>query len=109
ELNEQLASVLANSGISVSASRASYERHFFSTDAHYNILLSAQDPDETEPEQATVEIAVRIEHGPFTKSALAQGNLMPQMAFVHSELAPNELTQPLFDLTKGVPALSSDT
>ena len=107
ELNEQLATSLVNTGIRFTASRASYERHFFSTDAHYNITLALA--GDTEPDDVTIDVAVKIEHGPFAKSALASGNFMPNMAFVHAELAPNKFSQPLFDLTKGVPAISSNT
>ncbi|OZI43014.1 hypothetical protein CAL21_19595 [Bordetella genomosp. 4] len=108
ELNKELATALGGTGFGVTISQISYDRHFFSSDVRYGIQLTKV-PGEEAPPKGMVEIVGRIEHGPFPKGALARGQWLPKLAFVHSEVASNDLVKPLFELTKGVSPLVGDT
>ena len=108
QLNEQLAKALASTGVGVQIDRLSYDRHFFSSDAHYGIKITQMPGDEAAPE-GMVEVIGHIEHGPFAKSAIAQGQWMPKLAFIHTEIAQNETLKPVFELTNGVSPLSGNT
>jgi len=108
QLNKELASALASTGFGVTIDKVSYDRHFFDSDVRYGIKLTKV-PGEEAPPAGTLEIVGHIEHGPFAKSALARGQWMPKLAFIHTELASNDLVKPLFELTKGVSPLVADT
>ncbi|MVW70240.1 DUF945 family protein [Bordetella sp. 15P40C-2] len=107
-LNKELAQALAGTGHGLSFEQISYDRHFFTTDVRYVVKLSEPADDDTLPENL-LEIAGKIEHGPFAKGALARGHWLPKLAFVHTELAENEFIKPVLELTQGASPVTSDT
>lgn len=108
QLNEQLAKALASTGAGVTIDRLSYDRHFFSSDVRYGIKVTKLPGDEAPPE-GTIEVVGHIEHGPFAKGAIARGQWLPKLAFIHTEIASNDVVKPLFELTKGASPLIADT
>ncbi|AWP83351.1 DUF945 family protein [Bordetella bronchiseptica] len=110
-LNEKLAAVVP--GYTLRVDQLKYERGFFTTQARYGLSLSQDIKEEsgtvTPLPLGSTEFDARFEHGPFPRSALASGQFLPQMAFVHAELARTELVKPLFELTKNAAPLWSDT
>jgi uncharacterized protein YdgA (DUF945 family) len=108
QLNKELAQALAGTGHGLSIEQVSYERHFFSSDVRYVIKLAEPAGEDSLPEDL-LEFVGKIEHGPFPKGALARGHWLPQLAFLHTELAANEFTKPVFELTQGASPLSGDT
>ncbi|KDC11526.1 phosphoenolpyruvate carboxylase-like protein, partial [Bordetella bronchiseptica E012] len=98
-LNEKLAAVVP--GYTLRVDQLKYERGFFTTQARYGLSLSQDIKEEsgtvTPLPLGSTEFDARFEHGPFPRSALASGQFLPQMAFVHAELARTELVKPLFE------------
>jgi uncharacterized protein YdgA (DUF945 family) len=84
-------------GLKLTADR--YERGVFSTNARY-VLISSVSPDPAKP--IRIDVDTRIDHGPFP------GTLAPHLARVHSSIAQNETTKPVFDITKGASPLVAD-
>lgn len=107
QINKELATALSGTGFGATISQLSYDRHFFSSDVRYAVKLNAIEGGESVPNDV-LEVEANIEHGPFTKGAIASGHWMPKLAFVRSQIASNELTKPVFELTKGVSPLSSE-
>lgn len=108
QLNKELAQALATTGFGATISQISYDRHFFSSDVRYGVKLTKV-PDEEDLPEGMLEVVGKVEHGPFPKGALARGDWMPKLAFIHSEIASNELLKPVFEVTKGVSPLVADT
>ena len=99
--NEQLAQLDPESDLILS--QVSFERGFFSSHARYALTVAEKG---AEPE-LRLEFDNVYEHGPFPASALKQGQLLPQLAFVRSELANTADGQTWFELAKGkMPLLS---
>ncbi|APG50025.1 TPA: YdgA family protein [Providencia stuartii] len=78
-----------------------FKRGLFSSQA--NIVISSV--YSTGPEESLV-FNTDIEHGPFPLSQLSKFNLMPKLGAAHIELANNESTKELFEITKGKPFIS---
>lgn len=107
QLNKQLALAMAGTGHSLTLEQIAYDRHFFSTDVRYALKLTEPAEDGTLPEQL-LELAGKIEHGPFAKGALARGHWLPELAYLHTELVASAFTQPVFELTQGASPLTAD-
>jgi len=107
QLNKELAAALNSTGIGATVEQLSYERSLFSSKARYGVKLTTVPGGEEAPAEM-VEFQANIEHGPFAAGALARGHWMPKLAFIHTELVSNELTKPVFEVTKGVSPVTSD-
>ncbi|OCG45806.1 hypothetical protein A9G34_01530 [Gilliamella sp. Choc4-2] len=73
--------------------KSNYERNIFSTKLHLIITLLPK--DKTEPNEKPLKVFdddITIHHGPFPLSAIKNGILKPQMAWIEYEM--NEETSP---------------
>ncbi|WP_170948577.1 DUF945 family protein [Bordetella genomosp. 5] len=86
-----------------------YERGFFSADAEYALRSDLPKSVGEGPSNQELRFKTHIQHGPFPAGAISRGKLMPQLAFVHAELAQTDLLKPVFELTKGATPLWADT
>lgn len=105
EINAQLAAAFPEFPLRVN--QLKLERGFFTSQARYGVEVGLS--EETGKPEATVEVDARIEHGPFAPGALARGKLLPQLAFVHAEVANTDDLKKVFEVTKGATPLWSDT
>lgn len=101
--NEQLAQV--DPELELVLSQISFERSLFNSEARY--ALSVGEKGKAEPE-FRLEFDTHYEHGPFPAAALAQGHLMPALAFVRSKLANTEDSKQWFEATQGKTPVTSD-
>ena len=105
EANEKLAKITPLFGLRID--QLKYERGLFSTQARYGLSFVKSDKDSDMPE-GMVEFDTAIEHGPFPKSAVAQGAIAPKLAFVRTEVAKTDNLKELFELTKNVTPVAGD-
>lgn len=101
EINAQLAAAFPEFPVRIN--QLKLERGFFTSQARYGVEVGKS--EETGKPEATVEVDARIEHGPFAPGALARGKLMPQLAFVHAEVANTEDLKKVFEVTNFEPVL----
>jgi len=108
EANEQLAQALPGYGLKIE--QLDFQRGFFASRARYGITMTgAAARDALALPPGVLEVNASIEHGPYTRGALARGDVLPRLAFVHAELAQTEALKPLYTLTQGAVPLWSDT
>lgn len=104
QANQQLAQAAPELGLTIT--QVSFDRGFFTSKARY-ALSSAADTEEDLP-SLKFEFDNHYEHGPFPASAIKNGQLMPKLAVVHSELVKNEDTETWFEASEGSMPLSSE-
>ena len=84
-----------------------YERGFFVTNARYALTstladeIMAPDVHGAKPPPQVIWLDVRVEHGPFPKSAWREGHFAPKMAHTHAAFANNDVLAKVFELTGG--------
>jgi len=107
--NDKLAEALPGYGARVE--QLSYERGFFSSRARYGIVIPGPADAEDGPllPPGLVEVDATVEHGPFPRSAVVRGQLLPKLGFVHSELVRTQGMEPLFAAAGGQSPLAGDT
>ncbi|MBD1550032.1 YdgA family protein [Pseudomonas typographi] len=103
-INQQLAPALAGQGLSANVALVSFERHVFSSEAHY--VVTVQSPDLNGGAPAALNVAEHIEHGPFPWSRLKALDVLPVMASSQFTLQRSGELQPWFDLTHGAVPIS---
>lgn len=86
----------------------SYERGWFSSQARYGLSIVERQQADDELPAGKVEFDTLIEHGPFPKSAVARGILVPRLAYTHTELAKTDALKKVFELFADAAPLSSD-
>ncbi|MCB5362411.1 DUF945 family protein [Pusillimonas sp. CC-YST705] len=86
----------------------SYDRGWFSSQARYSLSLEEDELASGDAKTKQISFDTHIEHGPFPKSALARGILVPRLAFAHTQLVQTPELKKLFDAFKGVTPLSSE-
>jgi uncharacterized protein YdgA (DUF945 family) len=107
ELNQQL----AKSPYGVKVEQLSFERGFFSTHARYGVTVVGKNhtPDTPLVPAGVLQFDAVAHHGPLPLQALAHGNVMPQLAWVSSELVRTDALKDVFEATHGKTPLRSDT
>lgn len=96
--NESMASALVSQPAAGNAKLTvtEYRRRIFSSD----IVYSLQIKDSSGRTQELL-LGDHLQHGPFPLDAITSGNLLPMLAFSHSQLLPSAATQVWFDSLKG--------
>ncbi|MBS0847455.1 YdgA family protein [Citrobacter sp. JGM124] len=94
--NEELTKALPDSGLVVSYEN--YQRGLLDSKMQLVIKTTADAKSPLLPVGENIIFNETISHGPLP--GLTHFNFIPGMASVHSELAKNETTQPLFDMTQ---------
>lgn len=86
-----------------------YQRGLFSSQLDLVVKPIDGQPNAWLKPGQTVVLNEKVDHGPFPLAQLKHFNLLPAMASVHTTLANNEVTKPLFDIAKGESAFVADT
>src|SRR3546814_20722455 len=86
-------------GVGLEIRKIDYQRHFFTSEARYGISLTKTADAPKDMPHGTAEFVSHIEHGPFPKGALAHGQSLPTLPFLHSALVDHDDLQPLIPLT----------
>jgi len=99
ELNQQL----AQSPYGVKVEQLSFERGFFSTHARYGVIVVGKNHTSEQPlvPAGTLQFDAVAYHGPLPLQALAHGNVMPQLAWVRSEVVQTDALKDVFEATHG--------
>lgn len=98
EANVQLQERMAGDNGSASLEVTSVERHFFSSEVHYKLLLGGEHfTQQGQPLQ--LEFVDHLEHGPLPLSRLKHLNLVPVMVASHFELLRTPSTEKWFAAT----------
>ncbi|EWM45750.1 hypothetical protein D557_3758 [Bordetella holmesii 70147] len=105
EVNAYLAATYPGTGLKVE--QLAFTRGFFSTEARYGLVAAALPGSPLKPGER-LEFDARIDHGPLPAGALAEGHLMPSMAFVHTAMADTEAARPFFTVAKDKNPLVTD-
>ncbi|OZI71737.1 YdgA family protein [Bordetella genomosp. 12] len=105
EVNAYLDATYPGTGLKVE--QLAFERGFFSTSARYGLVATALPGSPLKPGER-LEFDARIDHGPLPAGALAQGHLLPSMAFVHTAMADTEAARPFFTAAQGKNPLITD-
>ena len=103
--NADLAKALPDAGLVVSYEN--YQRGILTSHMQLVIKTAADAPNPLLPVGDSVIFNETISHGPLP--GLTQFSFIPAMASVHSELAKNSTTQPLFDITQDKPLINAVT
>lgn len=99
ELNQQL----ARSPYGMKVEQLSFERGFFSTHARYGVIVVGKNrtPDRPLVPAGTLQFDAVAYHGPLPLQALAHGNVMPQLAWMRSEVVQTDALKDVFEATHG--------
>lgn len=103
--NDDLAKALPDAGLMVSYEN--YQRGVLDSQMQLIIKTAADARNPLLPVGESIIFNETISHGPLP--GLTHFNFIPAMASVHSELAKNSTTQPLFDITKDKALINANT
>lgn len=107
QANEQIKRTAPQASVELSAQN--YQRGLFTS--QLDLVIKPVDGKENtwlKPGQSIV-LHEAVDHGPFPLTQLKSLSLIPAMASVHTTLVNNEVTRPLFDISKGESPFIADT
>jgi uncharacterized protein YdgA (DUF945 family) len=99
ETNQQIQASLAGQPVTAKVELTGFERHVFSSTAHFVNTIQAQDFNGGQP--LRVEATAQIEHGPLPWSRVRVFKWLPVMAAMDYELAPGAELGQLLSLPEG--------